>query len=144
MKTAGAILEFTRERNDDIMRVYRQELKQTLDLNGMVYMPTLLNRVANSQASRFWVSEERATAVISLMLRGRQVKGLRPTKKAMFDEIFRRVRIILGDDVDIKTLPPLTLRNIVREVIEQKAPSFYLTGRTIGEIVYRVKKGWYD
>lgn len=62
MKYFGSILDFTRERNADLMRVYRDRLAEA----SIIVMPVIFQLVADSPASRFWVSEERAAIVIPL------------------------------------------------------------------------------
>ena len=133
-KNFGAILEFTRQRNDDIMRAYRIQI-----LNAeYIVMPEIFRLVAESPAARFWVSEERATAVISKMLAGKSLSKMRPSKKEMFDEIFRRFSILR------QSLPDKSILELVSIVVNQPAPKFYLTPRTIGEFIYRIRNGWYD
>ena len=66
MKYFGSILDFTRERNADLMRVYRDRLAEA----SIIVMPVIFQLVADSPASRFWVSEERAAIVISAMAAG--------------------------------------------------------------------------
>lgn len=138
MKYFGSILEFTRQRNDDIMRAYRDCLQKA----KFVVMPEIFAMVAESPASRFWVSEERAAIVVSAMLeaRGREkhympVNGV---KREMFEEIFRRFLL------ERKSRPKASVLEIVSVIVNQPAPKFYLTPRTIGEYIYRIKNGWYN
>lgn len=134
MKTFGSILDFTNARNADLIRAYREQLAKS----KFVVATELFARVANSPSVRFWISEERATVVISAMLAGKQFPRMRPPKKEMFDEIFRRF-ILLRENK-----PDKSIQEIVAEVIEQPAPKFYLTPRTAGELIYRIKNGWYQ
>ena len=132
-KHFGSIMDFTRQRNDDIMRVFRRQLQ----LADHIIMPDIFEKVANSPASRFWVSEERAAVEISRMLAGKPFSRMRSNKREMFDEIFRRFLKLRKIHPD---LSPLELASII---VHQPAPKFYLTPRTVGEIIYRIKKGWY-
>lgn len=127
-------MDFTHQRNADLMRAFRHHLA----LAGYVIMPEIFARVAASPSSRFWVSEERATVVISAMLAGKPLPRMRHNKREMFAEIYRRVIIMRRQH------PDKTLQEIVSLVISQPAPCFYLTPRTVGEIIYLIKKGWYD
>lgn len=134
MKYFGSILEFTRQRNDDIMRVYREKLASAT----VIVMPVIFQLVADSPAARFWVSEERASIVISAMESGRSLPTMRPNKREMFDEIYRRYTLLRQQH------PTKTTYELVSTVVNQPAPKFYLTPRTVGEFVYRIKNGWYD
>lgn len=133
-KHFGSIMEFTRQRNEDIMRAYREQLA----LADYIVMPEIFRKVAESPAKRFWVSEERAAVEVSRMLVGKPFSRMRANKREMFKEIFRRY-IALRDLHPRKSLPEL-----VSIIVNQPAPRFYLTPRTVGEFVYRINNGWYD
>jgi len=60
-------MDFTRERNDDLMRAYREQRA----LANYIIMPEIFEKVAESPAKRFWVSEERAAVEVSRMLVGK-------------------------------------------------------------------------
>lgn len=134
MKYFGSTLRFTRQRNDDIITAYRRIVKQA----GLVDHPLVFAEIARSPASRFWVSEERAAVVVARMLAGISDPRMRGNKKRMFDEIFRRFLALSEKQ------PDRSLTSLVCEVVHQPAPEFYLTPRTVGEIVYRIKNGWYE
>lgn len=127
-------MDFTRQRNHDIMRAYREQLA----LAHYIVMPEIFEKVAQSSAKRFWVSEERAAVEVSRMLAGKPFSRMRTNKREMFKEIFRRY-IALRD-----LHPDKSLSELVSIVVHQPAPKFYLTARTVGEFVYRIKNGWYD
>lgn len=127
-------MDFTRERNDDLMRAYREQLA----LANYIIMPEIFEKVAESPAKRFWVSEERAAVEVSRMLVGKPFSRMRQNKREMFEEIFRRY-IALRD-----LHPDKSLFVLVSDIVRQPAPKFYLTPRTVGEFIYSIKNGWYD
>lgn len=134
MKYFGSILDFTRERNKDLMRVYHEKLAEA----SIIVMPVIFELVAESPASRFWVSEERAAIVISAMAAGKPMPRMRSNKREMFNEIYRRYLIMRKD------CPDKSVYEIVTKIVNQPTPKFYLTPRTVGEFIYRIKNGWYD
>lgn len=134
MKNFGSILDFTEQRNDDLMRAYRRQLAAA----RTVVMPEIFELVAASPARRFWVSEERASIVVSAMESGRPVPRMRSNKREMFEEIYRRYLLRRAENPGASTF------RLVSEIVNQPAPKFYLTPRTVGELIYRIKKGWYD
>ncbi len=134
MKKFGSIMDVTFERNAELLAAYRREVAGV----SMVVRPDVLARVAASPASRFWVSVERAAVVIRTIEAGRRLPPMRPNRLEMFREIHRRF-VRLRD-----TSPHMSARDILSEVILSPAPCFYLTPRTVGEIIYRIKNGWYD
>lgn len=127
-------MDFTRQRNDDIMRAYREQLA----LADYIIMPEIFEKVADSPAQRFWVSEERAAVEVSRMLVGKPFARMRANKREMFEEIFRRYLALRG------LHPDKSLLELVSIIVHQPAPKFYLTPRTVGEFIYRIKNGWYD
>lgn len=134
MKHFGSILDFTRERNNDLLRVYYK----TLASASVIVMPVIFELVAQSPASRFWVSEERAAIVISAMEAGKPLQRMRDNKREMFEEIYRRY-------LDLrKQFPDKSVYELAAKIVYQPAPKFYLTPRTVGEFIYRIKNGWYD
>lgn len=134
MKYYGSILDFTQERNQELMRVYQEKLSKA----GYIVMPKIFEQVANSPCSRFWVSEERAAIVISTLLAGKVIPNMRKNKREMFDEIFHRF-LIAREQYPEKSIYALAIM-----VVNQPAPKFYMTPRTVGELIYRIKNGWYD
>lgn len=134
MKYYGSILDFTQERNQELMRVYQEELSKA----GYIVMPKIFEQVANSPCSRFWVSEERAAIVISTLLAGKVIPNMRKNKREMFDEIFRRFLIVR------EQYPEKSIYALAIMVVNQPAPKFYMTPRTVGELIYRIKNGWYE
>lgn len=133
MKYFGSILDFTRERNADLMRVYRDRLAEA----SFIVMPVIFQLVADSPTSRFWVSEERAAIVISAMAAGKPMPRMRSNKREMFEEIYRRYLLMRED------YPDKSVYELVTKIVNQPAPKFYLTPRTVGEFIYRIKNGWY-
>lgn len=127
-------MDFTRQRNDDLMRAYSVQIAKSRH----IYMPDILRKVADSPAMRFYVSEERAAVVICAMIAKRPLSRMRPNKREMFDEIYRRFILLQQQN------PDRSVYSLVAEVVNQPAPKFYLTHRTVGVMIYRIKKGWYD
>lgn len=136
MKYPGCILEFTHDRNADILRVLR-----TLRLDKDVLshgVSELAHRIAESPSARFWISEDRATVIISAMLKGKPLPPARQCRREMYEEIYRRV-------VELREKrPDAQLQDLVTEVVNQPAPKFYLTPNTIARYIYRVNSNWYD
>ncbi len=133
-KYFGSIMDFTQERNDDIMRAYRVQLAKA----NYIVMPEIFRLVAESPASRFWVSEERAAVEVSRMLVGKPFSRMRANKREMFEEIYRRYLLLREKH------PDKSVYELVSKVVRQPAPKFYLTPRTVGEFIYRIRNGWYD
>lgn len=135
MKPFGSILAFTRERNAALLEAYREHVNAA----RFVKLNEIGHKIVNSPAPRFWVSEERAAAVVSALMRGKPVlKSMRPSKREMFEEIHRRV-------VALKKLhPEWHLCELVYEVVNSPAPKFYMEVSSALERLFKIRNGWYD
>lgn len=135
MKSFGSVLAFTQERNDALLKAYREQVGTT----RFVRLNEIGEKIVNSPSPRFWVSEERAAAVVSAIMRGKPVlKMMRPTKRAMFEEIHRRVVALK------KKHPDWHLCQLVFEVVNSPAPKFYMEASSALERLFKIRNGWYD
>ena len=134
MKPLGTKFEYEAERNENLMRAYRQLLGDVCHIS----MPNIYDQLVDMPAERFWVSEERAAIVISKMLRGDRLSDMRPNKREMFREIYRRVKNMRKDN------PSLSVCECVHKVVRNAAPKFYLTPGSAKVIICRIKQKWFD
>lgn len=135
MKSFGSVLSFTRQRNAALLKAYQQHIHSV----SFVRLNEIGEKIVNSPAPRFWVSEERAAAVVSAIMRGKPVlETMRPSKREMFEEIHRRV-------VALKKLhPDWHLCDLVMEVVNSPAPKFYMEASSALERLFKIRNGWYD
>ena len=134
MKPVGSKFEYEEERNKDLMSVYHKLLSS----HPTIRLREIMVELVNTPSKRFWVSEERASIVISAMMRGVNQDSLSPMKKEMFTEIYRRVLEARKE----RTTAPLS--DIIFDVVRQPAPKFYLTPGSAKVIVHRIKKKWFE
>ena len=132
MKHHGAMMEYAEERMQDLMRAYDEYISSC----DYIRMPDVYAAIVNMEARRFWVSDIRATKVIYAMLRGVNIKGMRPLKREMFEEILRRVLALR------KKRPELTIRACCSIVVASPAPKFYLTPGSAKIMVCKARKKW--
>ena len=117
------------------MRAYRQAIAEC----DIISIPEISERIVNMPCARFWVSEERANVVISAMMQGKPIlKTMRPMKREMFQEIYRRVMELK------KKRPDDKLFDLVFSAVNSQAPKFYMRPRCAMETIYKIKKGYYD
>ncbi len=134
MKHHGCILEFTDERNDELMRAFREAINKRTYIN----ITEISEEVVNMPCSRFWVSEERAMVVVAALISGKPVlDAMRPTKREMFQEIYNRVINLK------KQSPKASMFELVIKAVNSQAPKFYMTPRSAMETIYKIKKGFY-
>lgn len=135
MKYRGCVLEFTDERNRELMRAFRDAVSKS----SFIDITEISSVVVNMPCSRFWVSEERARVVVAALAKGKPVlDAMRPTKREMFREIYGRVLAMR------ETRPDAPLRELVMKAVLSPAPKFYMRPRCAMEIIYRIRNGFYE
>ena len=67
MKHKGAIMEYSKERMDDLMRAYDEYISSC----DYIRMSEVYKIIVNMPSRRFWVSDIRAALIISAMMRGK-------------------------------------------------------------------------
>lgn len=130
MKHKGSRCDFTKERDADILRAY----KEVISVRDNIGLLEIERRLLQSPSKRFWVSVDRAYNVILNMLNGKSISNMNSQKREMFQEIFRRFKIYS------KEHPSLTKMDVIWHVCNQEAPSFYLTPKSLHVILHRVRK----
>lgn len=126
MKKAGNKCDFNSARDAAIMRAFRAAARCTPIYNYDI----LAREVASSPCERFWVSEERATIVVSEIIRGvDSLSSMLPTKRRMFEEIYRRVLHLRSHRQNSP------LGSLVAEVVNSPAPEFYLSPRYVRDLI---------
>lgn len=130
MKHKGAIAEFSQERIKELMREYRDYLI----LSSHVNVAKMYNDIANMPAKRFWVSDIWASKIVSAMLRGCPYNKMRPLKKEMFQEIYKRV-------LNLKTQnPEYSISKCCKIVVEQPAPKHYISAGSIRVMICKERR----
>ena len=130
MKYKDSRCDFKEERDADILRAYRE----ILTTGDNITLSEIEEKLSQSPSCRFWVSEDRAYIVILDLLKGKPLDNMIPTRKEMYQEIFRRFQIHKSNE------PYLSNMDIIKRVCAEKAPSFYLTPQSIHVILSRVRK----
>ena len=130
MKYKDSRCDFKEERDADILRAYRE----ILTTGDNITLSDIEEKLSQYPSSRFWVSEDRTYIVILDLLLGKSIDYMIPTRRAMYQEIFRRFKNYR------KQYPHLSKMDIIKRVCYEPAPSFYLTPQTMHVILYRVRK----
>ena len=134
MKKKYSHFEYEEERNEDLMRAYREIREKYPEMKSR----EIDEEISRMPSKRFWVSEERASIVISAMLKGRKFDRMGKTKLEMYNEILKRV-------IELKQkMPNKTLSELVFNVVNSPAPKFYLTPGSIRILIHKIKTKWYE
>ena len=133
MKKKGSTSDFARQRDRELY----ESFKQVLATSRGVALRDMFGMAAARPASRFWVSEERAAAVIGAMMRDGvepATAGMFAGRRAMYEELFSRVIAKMTAD------PSLCMTHAVGEAVCEPAPCFYLTDKSVKVIIYRIRR----
>lgn len=134
MKHPGSKSEFEQERNNELLKAYRQLVLECEYINHAAVFKLLVNQ----PSPRFWVTDERAAIVVGSMLRGDTLERFNPNKREMFQEIYRRVVELKSKD------STLTTNRAAYIVVNQPAPKFYLSPGYAQLIILQAKKKCYE
>ena len=134
MKHPGSKSEFEAERNNEILKTYRRLLSET----DYIVPAAIYAKLVNEPSSRFWVTEERAAVIISKMRKGHSLERMRPNKREMFQEIYRRAMILMERDRTMSVL------EVAMKVVYQPAPKFYIGPEYAEIIICKAKKKCYE
>lgn len=134
MRKKGSYFILARERDEDLMNTYRMLTKKHLAIYGRVCHATLLDKLVNSPASRYWVSQDRACSIIYKMRKGMSFEGMKKNTVYFYKSLY-------SDYQKYKDANPATsIRNAVEEILLQPAPCFLLSPRRASQIIYKMKK----
>lgn len=123
-------MDFEEERARDLLAAYRGYLCACDE----VRMSDVWAAVVEWPARRFYVSTDRAWRMVRHLLKGGRLERLGRERRAMFEEIFRRVVKLRRRE------PHRTLRSLCREVVGQQAPRFYLSPSSAKAIILKMKR----
>ena len=115
------------------MRAYFKQIEG----RKVIVLSDVFRCLVEMPSKRFWVSEERAAIVVADMICGCGLDNMRPQKREMFSEIYRRTLVMMSEN------PNLSLTAAVAKIVRQPAPKFYLTPDSARTIFYRIKDKWY-
>lgn len=135
MRRKNARNECIDERDEDLMRAYREAVGALLSCDGShrgdVGVEDVFKAMVERPARRFWVSEHRAAVVVGAMrCKGYSaLRGMNRERREMYGEIYRRYIALMAEQ------PSLTLLQAVAIVVRQPAPRFYITASS-GKVAY--------
>jgi hypothetical protein len=125
-------MEYREERIKDLFRAYAQYIAECRH----ICMDDVYAHIVEMPTRRFWVSEIRAALVVARIGKGDKLLDMRPLKREMFFEIYRRYRAIK------KEHPEWSTTTICSKVITQPAPRFYLAPGSAKIMICKAREKW--
>lgn len=132
MKKKGSTAEYTAARDSELYANFL-EILRTSDMP----LGEMFGAAARRPCSRYFVSAERAAAVVVPMLRGACTgiaESVYEGRKRMYADIATKALELMEDNPDL--LPT----HAVEQVICQPAPEFYLSDWAARQIIYRHRR----
>jgi hypothetical protein len=130
MKHKNNVSDFIEERNQELLCSY----KHLLSITDVIVPTEIYKQLVKMPSTRFWVSEWRASIVLSRMFSGDKLQNMQPTKRSMYQEIFRRAKVILRKN------PGMPMLYVAFEVVNSPAPRFFMTPGSACRIINRYKQ----
>lgn len=130
MRHKGSISEDAIAMREDFYKSY----KKILASSSYIKLRDVIRKVINSPTPRFYVSPERALAVIQKIKKGDDVSYMSESRKDMYTEIYSRVRSHL------ELNPYSTIKEAIIKVINSPAPKFYINEGTAIVTLHYIKK----
>lgn len=133
MRKKGSVCDYIEQRNIELLRAFKARLREVRH----IHFPSLMVLVVNTPTSRFWVSEARASIILSAMFRGVDViSKMRSSKREMFTEIYRRAVEYRREH------PEATIPQVAFRVVNSPAPKFYLHPDCAKTYLFYIRKQW--
>lgn len=134
MKHKGCFSDTTRQKIDDLLTEYHK----IISCSEYVTWEEIIRRLMHAPAPRFYVSEERAAIVLAAIHNGDNLKGMLSNKRRMFMALYRRAKKYIKEDGSVNW------DEVSRIVVNQPAPSFYITPGSIKVTISREKRKWFE
>lgn len=126
MKKLNSTSEFSRERNMFLLTTFREHIRQM----SQITIEKAFKATSQAPAPRFWVSEERAAAVMGKMLSGADpTPAMNPEKREMYRELFAVFMNLK------RQYPDESIASLCSMAVNSAAPASYLSWHTIRNIV---------
>ena len=117
MKHIGNTFEYERERDEDLLRAYREAIAQV----AFIDLDEICRKIVKMPAKRYWISPKRASIIISAIEHGKGVGHLRPNGQRRAMDIYSRYKVLR------QQFPEQPLLCLAEKVVFGPAPEFYLT-----------------
>ena len=114
----------------DCLAAFNKAMAENKELS----IEALIGVASKLPAPRFYCTFGNARRFVSLLDRGKPLPLKQENKIAMYEEIFRRYKLLVGDSG--KRYKYTVLENIIKE----PAPSFYLDFETFRALVYKAMR----
>jgi len=128
----GTKFEFIKQREEELFKAYTIVLRAA----DRIVISEVMQQTVLMPCSRFWVTADRAAAVLSELRRGKSFGGMSRCKRAMYEELLRRYCQMR------ERYPSKAAIDIVADIVESPAPQFYMEASTANQILTARRNKW--
>ena len=128
MKHKGSVCDFSADRNEELRKLFKEELMKQENRSTSEAM----DKVWQSGASRFYVSETRVKAVMRYRKKHGNFPVMGASRLRMFRELWKRYT------EKSRLFPKREEEDVIYEIVNSPAPSFYLTRRSLRTLLYNI------
>ena len=131
MKKKNCICEFSSQRSMALLTNFRRAIANQSRISAQ----KAFKEAVESPVPRFWVSEARATRVITALINGIDLtEGMHSEKRKMYLDIYA------GVIEEKKNNPQKPIGDIVFDIVNSPAPRSYMKWQTAGKIIRASRK----
>ena len=117
-------------RDNYIKEAYFDAMKGLRSVMPYISTDEVIKEIMKKPAPRFFISYENARRIVSLMSRGKPIKISNKNKKRMYTDLYNAY-------MNCKSQMNIPGFCILKYIIEQEAPSYYVSLFTMRGIVYK-------
>jgi len=125
-------MDFIEQRDRLLLQAYNNEMSK----KDVRTSQEAISRAVLHPCDRFWVSEYQARNVMSVMIKGKKIDYMSKTKRAMFEEIYKRYKDYIEHN-------PCTIIDAMFDIVNSPAPQFYITPKRATDIICKIKKDYF-
>lgn len=117
-------------RDNSIKEAYFDTMKSLRTIMPYISTDEVIKEIIKKPAPRFFISYENARRIVSLMSRGKAVRIANENKRRMYTDLYNAF-------MNCKSQMNIPGFCILKYIIEQQAPSYYVSLFTMRGIVYK-------
>ena len=117
-------------RDNSIKEAYFDTMKSLRTVMPYISTDEIIREIIKRPAPRFFISYENARRIVSLMSRGKTVRIANENKRRMYNDLYNAY-------MNCKSKMNIPGFCILKYIIEQEAPSYYVSLFTMRGIVYK-------
>lgn len=141
-KKKGSICDYKEERDAFLFKTYKRLIREvdsihmfcrTRNGNHSTLIPTRLpEEIAKTPAPRYWISENRASFVVSAMEKGIEMPNIIPCRKRLYEHLYKLYK------EEKNKHPQRSTYSIMSEIVYSPAPESFVSPASVATFISRI------